>query len=112
MQLGQIIRNFSDETTAGEILMSCNDLVLFTRVAEVADRFGEAVGEYAAGSVRRFANLAGSEDWLGLMNVLERAADPGTGCLAFMVDWSLRQDEVPQVAAAASCTCGSSGSCS
>ena len=48
---------------------------------------------YASGAVRRFANLAGSEDWLGLMNVVERADDPGTGCLVYMVNWSLKKDE-------------------
>lgn len=109
MQLGHIIRSLSNEAEAGEILMLCNDLVLVTRVAQAADLFDERIDEYAAGAVRRFANLAGNEDWLGLMNVLERATDPGTGCLVFMVDWSLRNDETPELASSHGCTCG--GSC-
>ena len=92
--------------------------VLLTRVDVMTTRFGESVGEYASGAVRRFANLAGSEDWLGLMNVLERATDPGAGCLTYMVGWSLKQDEAPPASHAdsdhahAGCTCGGSGGCS
>src|SRR4051812_9626287 len=112
MQLGDIIRSFSEEAPASEALLACNDIVLFVRVGEAAGRYDETVGEYAAGAVRRFANLAVSEDWLGLMNILERTDDPGQGCLAYMVSWSLKQDEAPAVSAHAGCTCGGSGDCS
>ena len=112
MQLGEIIRSFSEDAAASEALLACNDIVLFARVGESATRFEETVGEYASGAVRRFANLAGSEDWLGLMNVVERTDDPGTGCLAYMVNWSLKKDEAPEPPAHAGCTCGGGGSCS
>ena len=100
MQLGDIIRGFSEEARASEALLAGGDIVLVARVGEAAGRYEETVGEYAAGAVRRFANLAVSEDWLGLMNVIERAADPGIDCLAYMVDWSLKQDEAPTAGAA------------
>lgn len=112
MQLGEIIKGFSEEAPASEALLACNDIVLFARVGEVAGRFEETVGEYAAGAVRRFANLAVSEDWLGLMNVVERAEDPGIGCLAYMVKWSLKQDEAPPSQVHQGCTCGGNGGCS
>lgn len=119
MQLGEIIRGFDDETCAAEALIACGDVVLLARVDAMTNRFGESAGEYASGAVRRFANIAGSEDWLGLMNALERAADPGVGCLTYMVSWSLKQDEAPPASshadtdhAHAGCTCGGSGGCS
>jgi hypothetical protein len=112
MQLGDIIRSFSEDTAANEALLGCNDIVLFARVGEAANRYEETVGEYASGAVRRFANLAGSEDWLGLMNIVERTDDPGTGCLVYMVNWSLKKDEAPEPAAHAGCTCGGEGGCS
>jgi hypothetical protein len=113
MQLGDIIRSFSEDASASEALLACNDIVLFARVGLSATRFEETVGEYASGAVRRFANLADSEDWLGLMNVVERTDDPGTGCLVYMVNWSLKKDEVPEKPPAhASCTCGGGGGCS
>jgi hypothetical protein len=112
MQLGEIIRGFSEEAPANEALLACNDIVLFAQVGEAADRYEETVGEYASGAVRRLANLAVSEDWLGLMNVIERADDPGIECLTYMVRWSLKQDEAPPVPAHEGCTCGENGGCS
>lgn len=118
MQLGEIIRGFNDEASAAEALIACGDIVLLARVDAMMSRFEESIGEYASGAVRRFANLADSEDWLGLMNVLERATDPGAGCLTYMVGWSLKRDEAPPAShgdtdhAHARCTCGGSGGCS
>jgi hypothetical protein len=109
MQLGELIRDFSEEAVAHEALLACDDMVLFAQVSEAARGYDETVGDYAASAVRRFANFATSEDWLGLMNVLERAPDPGLGCLSHMVKWSLRQDAAPAPAAHAGCTCGGNG---
>lgn len=111
MQLGDIIRSFSEETGAQEALLACSDITLLARVGKAAVRYDETIGEYAAGAVRRFANRAVDEDWLGLMNVLERAHDPGADCLAYMVTWSLKQDEAPPMPAHAGCTCGGGGGC-
>lgn len=112
MQLGEIISGFTEESQANEALLACNDIVQFARVGEAAAHYEETVGEYAAGAVRRFANLAVSEDWLGLMNVIERASDPGIDCLSYMVKWSLKQDEAPPAPAHQGCTCGGNGGCS
>jgi hypothetical protein len=112
MQLGKIISSFGEEAPACEALLACNDIVLFARVGEAAQRYDETVGEYAAGAVRRFASLAVSEDWLGLMNVIERADDPGIGCLTYMVDWSLKRDESLAAPSHAGCTCEGEGGCS
>jgi hypothetical protein len=111
MQLGEIIRSFSEEGPAHEALLACEDIALFARIGEAANHFDETVGEYASGAVRRFANLAVSEDWLGLMNVVERASDPGLECLSYMVKWSLKQDETPPTPAHSGCTCGGNGGC-
>ncbi len=39
MQLGEIIRSFSEEAPANEALLACNDIVLFARVGEAAGRY-------------------------------------------------------------------------
>ena len=111
MQLGEIIKAFSEDVAANEALLALNDISLFAQVQHAAERFDETTGEYAAGSVRRFANLASSEDWLSLMNIIERARDPGTDCLGFMVKWSLKQDATPAKEPHPGCTCGGGGSC-
>ncbi|MBR2118968.1 MAG: hypothetical protein V4458_08990 [Pseudomonadota bacterium] len=53
MQLGDIIRSFSECAAASEALLACNDIVLSARVGEAANRYEETVGEYASGAVRR-----------------------------------------------------------
>ncbi len=111
MQLGEIIRTFSEDVAANEALLALNDVALFAQVRHAADRFDETTGEYAAGSVRRFANLASSEDWLSLMNIIERAKDPGMDCLSYMVKWSLKQDAKPADEPHGGCTCGGQGGC-
>jgi len=111
MLLGEVIRDFSQEAQATEALLSCDDVALLARVGEAARRHEETVGEYAAGAVRRFANLATSEDWLGLMNVIERADDPGINCLTVMMKWSLKQDEAAGPIQSG-CSCGGGGGCS
>ena len=105
MQLGEIIRNFSDEARADDALLACGDLIMLARIGEIASRFDETVAEYAAGAVRRFANLASSEDWLALMNVIERTDDPASDTLGHMLKWSLKQDETGSMPEG--CTCGS-----
>jgi hypothetical protein len=111
MQLGEIIRNFSEEDTANEALLALGDLSLLARVGKSAEHHEETVGEYAAGAVRRFANLASSEDWLALMNAIERTDEPGRRCLTHMLHWSLRRDEAESAPPHAGCSCGGSGGC-
>ena len=109
MLLGDMIRSFSSEAEANATLFACDDLILIARATKVGERFEENVAEYASGAVRRFANLAVSEDWLGLMNVIERAVDPAIGCLTYMLNWSLARDESPPKVEHVGCTCSSDG---
>jgi hypothetical protein len=111
MQLGEIIRDFSEEARADEALLACGDLALVARIGRAADRYDETVGEYAAGAVRRFSNLASNEDWLALMNAIERADDPGFDCLTHMLLWSLKRDEAESLPQHAGCTRGGGGGC-
>lgn len=105
MLLGQVIRNLSDEATAAETLLSLGDLALVARIETVRGAHNETAGAYAANAVARFADAAGDEDWLALMNRLERSDDPAAACLHMMIDWSLKQDAPNQ---AHSCSCGKS----
>lgn len=106
MQLGAIIHNLDDDTHASDVLAASGDIVLLARVHEMARRFDEDAGEYVAGAVRRFANLAGDEDWLALMNAVERTSDPAVACLIHMIQWSLKQDAAPPVQLHRGCSCG------
>ena len=103
MLLGDIIRDLSSESTATAALVGLGDLPLLAQIETARTAHDETAGGYAAGAVARFADGAGDEDWLGLMNALERTDDPAGACLRRMIEWSLKQDaEAP----AHACSCG------
>lgn len=112
MQLGMLLKHLDDETNAGAALLALGDLVLFARVEAMGALHDERPGEYVANGARRFAARASDEDWLGLMNTLERAGDPGSAVLQGIVLWSLEKDEqalAPMHAGA--CSCDGGGGC-
>ncbi len=92
MLLGDVLRALQDETLAMETLAAMNDFVLLARVRSAAALLGETPGQYAANSVRGFADRAGDEDWLALMTAIETSGDAGQTCLARMIGWALQRD--------------------
>jgi DNA-binding LacI/PurR family transcriptional regulator len=96
MLLGDVLRDLQDETLAMAALAAMNDLVLLARVRNAARLLGETPGEYAANSVRGFADRAGDEDWLALTTAIQDSADSGQTCLAHMINWALQRDAAPQ----------------
>ena len=103
MLLGDIIRELSNEGTAAGALVALGDLPLLLRIDAARAAHEETAGGYAAGAVARFADGAGDEDWLALMNAIERTDDPASACLRRMIEWSLTQDsDGPENA----CSCG------
>lgn len=107
MTLGTILATLRDEDAADAALAALDDIVLYAQVQGCAAEHGETPGEYACGSVRRFSNLASSEDWLSLMTAIERSSDPARTTLEKMVRWSLRKDTAPanDACAKSSCNC-------
>jgi hypothetical protein len=92
MLLGHVLERLGDEAFAAETLVGMGDLPLMVEAGSTGDRFGESLPAYAVGATRRFAAFASDEDWLALMNALERARDPGAACLHHMLTWSLARD--------------------
>lgn len=113
MQLGALLTRLSDEGDAAAALDALGDIVLLTRIREMGDQHDETPGEYVANASRRYAALAGDEDWLALMTAIERADDPARVVLGKMLRWALERDAAPAEAhgqtAAGGCACGSGG---
>jgi hypothetical protein len=114
MQLGTLIDRLSFEDDAAAALEALGDIILFTEVQAMGERYDESPGEYVANAARRFAAEGGDEDWLNLMTVMERSRDPAHAALERMLRWSLKRDAgeaAPQHAG--KCSCGSAdGECS
>jgi hypothetical protein len=103
MLLGDIIRDLTDEHCATGALVALGDLPLLAQIETARTAHGETAGAYAANAVARFADGASDEDWLGLMNAVERTDDPAGACLRRMIEWSLKQDAEDE---GHSCSCG------
>jgi hypothetical protein len=109
MQLGALLSRLEDEADAATALDALGDIVLFARVEAMGARHDEAPGAYVANGARRFAASASDEDWLGLMNAIERSEDPGSAVLRNIVVWSLERDAAPIGQSHAGCSCGGGG---
>lgn len=106
MTLGSVIETLRNEQFTSDLLNATGDLALLARIEEAGRPHGETPALYAAHAVARFSHLAGDEDWLALMNSLERSDDPATACLRHMVNWAIKSDaatDQPQ----GQCSCGS-----
>jgi hypothetical protein len=77
MLLGDIIARLKDDTVAGEALFALGDLSLTARVLAAAAEADMPPGEFASHMVGRFVRNASDEDWLTLVGLMARAADPG-----------------------------------
>ncbi|MCU0818754.1 MAG: hypothetical protein MUF11_05505 [Beijerinckiaceae bacterium] len=109
MMLSHILRNLSDDAQADEALLGLGDLVLIAAVEEESRAHEEARGEYVAGAVRRFARMAGNEDWLAVMGKLERSDKPAEDFLRQTLQWALKRDRderIAEPAGAHACSCG------
>jgi hypothetical protein len=111
MLLGSLLTKLESASYSGALLENLNDLVLVARIHAAGETHGEAPDEYAAGAVARFSRAASDEDWLGIMNMLERSQTPAMDCLRIMIEWSLALDEKSGIESEASCSCGGQGGC-
>lgn len=111
MQLGALLNHLENEATAGAALHALGDIVLFARVEAMGAEHDEEPGVYVANGARRFAARASDEDWLGLMNAIERATDPGRAVLEKIVLWSLDKDSISESTPHEGCSCGGGGGC-
>lgn len=106
MHLGTIISRLEREQDATAALEALDNLTLYAQTAEIAARFDETAGEYAAAAVSRFASAASDEEWVGLIGALGQADDPARTALSRMLRWALRRDvEAIVQEAAGHCAC-------
>ncbi len=115
MNLGNLIASLEQEAHSESALEALGDIVLLTEVREMGTAFGEDVGAYVATSARRYAALAGDEEWVTLIGAMERASDPGKMALKRMLRWALDRDthEIQHANEPPSqgCSCGGKHAC-
>ncbi len=109
MMLSHILRAFTEHSIADEALLSMGDVVLIALVEQEGALQGETRGEYVSGAVRRFASIASDEDWLAVMNTLERSDKPAADFLRQALGWALKRDQEERLAEPAHSGCGCGG---
>ena len=90
MMLGDVLAKLSDETSATETILSVEDLPMLAAMRQQAQSDGIDLPAYVAGTVRRYAVEASDEEWITLMGLLNRSADPGATCLKRAFEHALR----------------------
>jgi hypothetical protein len=92
MLLGNLVDDLTSKAGAAAGLEAIADIGLLARLSAVAAIFEETPAEYLQAACRRFANIAGGDDWAGLLNAIERRPQPGAAALHYMLEWALAQD--------------------
>ncbi len=74
--LGDLIARLEDEAVAAEALLSLDDLRLVARVGEASAGAGLLPGAYTSAVVVRYVAEADDQEWLSLIGIMTRDADP------------------------------------
>jgi hypothetical protein len=93
MTLGDLIGRMDEPDVAERAIAAIRDLSLLARVTSAAGAAGISAGEYAAISVRSFANTAGDEAWVQLIGRCQARSDPGLAALAYILEAGLSADK-------------------
>lgn len=86
--LGDILAGLTDEATAAEAILGTGDLKLLAAARERAAAEGLDLASCVTQTMNRYTNEASAEEWVTLMGLLNRAADPGTVCLKRAFDYA------------------------
>ena len=95
MHLGELMMRFDDQDVVVETLARLDDLALWSRVRHAADASNGDICGFVQGVIGSFAAGADEAEWLGLIAVATRAADPGLAVLKRMLEASLGPAEAP-----------------
>ena len=88
--LDDILARLADETTAVETILGVGDLALLAAVRQQAAADELDLAAYVTQTVQRYTAQASDEEWVTLMGMLNRSADPGTTCLKRVFEQALR----------------------
>ena len=91
MTLGDVMARLGEAGVAEELLVTLGDVALMVGTRQAAEAAGVSVGEHVEEVVGRFVHAASPDQWVQLMTVMGRAADPGAACLATILRHTLRE---------------------
>ena len=87
--LGDLLANARKDAGNFHAWLIGADPDLARSVSAAAAAEGLTPSSYVRAAIADFSRFASEEDWATLSSNLKRTDDPGTACLAAMVDWRL-----------------------
>lgn len=91
--LGALIASLDDPAVASGLVVALGDPSLEARVAAAAAASGRAPAEIVAAAVRGFFDTASDDQWMQLVGIMNRAADPGLATLRAVLSAALPEAE-------------------
>ena len=88
--LGDLLARLTDETTAVETILGVGDLALLAAVRQQAAADELDLTAYVTQTVQRYTAQASDEEWVTLIGMLNRSAEPGMACLKRVFEQALR----------------------
>lgn len=87
--LGQLIASLDEPEVSGRLLSALGAPALQGRLDAAAAAEGRAPAEMVASAVRRFLDTASEDEWVQLIGIMGRAADPGLAAMRAILERAL-----------------------
>lgn len=81
MMMGDLLQQITDDAAAAEMILGVGDLPMLAAMRERAEAEGIDLAAFSRGAVRHYVAHATDEEWVTMMGLINRAADPATTCL-------------------------------
>lgn len=87
--LGRLIASLDDPGVSERLLSALEAPALQSRLDAAAIADGRAPSEVVGSAVRRFLDTASEEEWVQLIGIMGRAADPGLAAMRAILQRAL-----------------------
>ncbi len=90
MMLGDMLARLGSDGEATDAILGLGDLPLLAAAKERAQAEGVDLASYVRSAVQCYAAHASDEEWITLMGLIGRTADPGVVCLKRALESAVR----------------------
>lgn len=91
--LGRLIASLDEPQVAEDLLLALDAPALQGRIVTASAAQGRASSEMMAALVRGFLDTASDDEWLQLVGIMGRAADPGLAAMRAILERALPAQE-------------------
>lgn len=93
--LGDILGAARRSAAGYQLWLESSDPDLAGELRRAAEEDGQSPAAFTRSAVADFTRFADEDDWAALTRIVRDAADPGSACLAAMINWRLNAKRSP-----------------